>query len=298
MTNRAPILLILLLLSASATRAEAPATLEGSLAVRDLLAEATEASIEQAVDRANELVEAHAGSAEAHYWHGAAHGMMAGRSNMFSAAGHARKVKAAFERALELDPRHVEALLGLMQFHLQAPGFMGGDEDVARQLVTRLEAIDAVSGHRGRAMLKLVAKDQAGAEAEWVAALKIEPAHPDVLMAVVARYSRDGRHDALKPLLDAALAHAPEDVRVRYQMGRWSALSGKELEAGLAQLDALAAMSPPPKQISLAGLHWRRGQILAHLKRHPEALASVQRAAALEPESKDIRATLESLQKG
>lgn len=298
MPSRNPIVLILFLLLASGARAEAPATLAGSIAVRDLLAAGTEASLDEAIDRADELVDTHGDTAEAHYWLGAAHGLKAGRANLFSAAGHASKVKAAFERTIELDPEHVEALLGLVQFHLQAPGFMGGDETVASALVTRLEAIDAVSGHRGRAILKLVAKDSAGAEAEWLAALKIEPANPDVLGALSARYVRDQRFDALKPILDAALAHAPDDVRVRYQVGRWSALSGKSLEVGLAQLDALAALSPPPKQISQAGLYWRRAQILAHLKRDAEALASAQRAAEIAPEDKDIAATLASLRRG
>jgi len=291
------LIVMLVLLPLSTTQAEAPATTAASLAIRDAIGSGNEDRIDDAIDTAEEQAEAQPDSAEAHYWLGAAHGSMATRVNMLSAAGHARKLKAAFERAIELDPKHVEAVLGLMQFYLQAPGFMGGDPEAATELAEGLDAVSKVAGHRGRAIVKRVGKDEAGAIAELKSALAIEPANPDVVAALVSIYSAKQNWNDYKAVVDAALAAAPDDARTRYHVGRHAAMSGTNLDAGLAELDALAAQKPAPKLISEAGLHWRRGQILQKLGRADEALVAVRRAASIEPDSKDIQKTLDELTK-
>lgn len=285
------------LLAIGSVQAEAPATSAESQAIRKLLGSADEAQLELAMTRAEAQVEAMPNSAEAHYWLGAAYGRMAQEANMFSAAGYARKVKAEFERSSQLDPRLFEAHYGLIQFHLQAPGFMGGDEDEAKRIAAELAKLDPVAGHRAQATLKSAAKDRAGAKAEMLMALAIRPADPEVLSMVVGIYDQDKQYKEMGDAVRAALAVDPEHVLIRYQYGKYAALSGNDLEEGLRTLDALLAMSPAPEKISVAGMHWRRGQILAHLQRLPEAILAVQQAVKLEPKAKEIAASLAQLKK-
>jgi len=47
-------------------------------------------------------------------------------SSFFSAAGLAKKVRASFERAVELDGSNVQARSDLAEFYMEAPGVMGG----------------------------------------------------------------------------------------------------------------------------------------------------------------------------
>ncbi len=85
-------------------------------------------------------------SANAQYWWGAANGEMAGQASVFSAPGYAKTSKKALERAIELDPIHVDARVGLVEYLLAAPGFLGGDK--ARALV-EAEAIKVLDKARG-----------------------------------------------------------------------------------------------------------------------------------------------------
>lgn len=284
-----------MLLVATAVQAEAPATTADSQAIRKLLGSSAEDQLEQAMERAETQAERLPDSAEAQYWLGAAYGRMAQEANMFSAAGYARKVKAAFERAAELDPRLFDAQYGLIQFHLQAPGFMGGDEAEAKRIAEALGKLDPVAGHRAQATLKFAAKDRAGGKAELLAALAIDPANPELVSTVVGLLDQDKQYTEMEQVVRTALAKDAENPLLRYQHGKYAALSGQDLDAGLAQLDALIAMQPTPEKVSQAGMHWRRGQILAHLKRLPDAIAAVQQALKFEPKDEEIRESLAML---
>lgn len=287
---------LLLFVFAGSVLARPPlATTAASLAIRKAINSGTEDGLDAAMEQAEAQVEAQPKLAEAYYWLGAAYGRKAQSVNMFSAASYARKVKAAFEQTIALDPQHIDAHFGLIQFYLQVPGFMGGDEEEAKRLAAVVGKIDPVAGHRARATLKFAAKDPEGGFLELTEALKIAPANGDVLAQVVALLERDKRIKDAKPYLDAAIAIAPEDFKVRYQVGKYAALSGEELPTGLAHLDAVIAETEVPDGISLAGAHWRRAQILVHLKRDADALLAARQAARIEPDSKEIKQTLDEL---
>ena len=62
-------------------------------------------------------------------WYGRACGRRAERAGVFGGFGLARKVVAAFQKAVELDPSSIEALNDLLEFYLAAPGIVGGGAD-------------------------------------------------------------------------------------------------------------------------------------------------------------------------
>lgn len=68
-----------------------------------------------------------------HQWVGRAAGRKAENSNPFTAFGLARKVKAEFERAVALDGNNISARSDLVEYYLEAPSFLGGDKNKARQ---------------------------------------------------------------------------------------------------------------------------------------------------------------------
>lgn len=51
--------------------------------------------------------------------------------------GAIRRVRAAVDRTLELDPDHVDALVGKASMLLRLPRFLGGDRDEARRCLER-----------------------------------------------------------------------------------------------------------------------------------------------------------------
>lgn len=87
-------------------------------------------------------------NADYHYYYGASLGQQAKGANMFKIMQIAPKSKAAFEKALALNPQHVPAHWGLLRYYGNAPAMFGGypkGKELADSLATfnEKEAQDA-----------------------------------------------------------------------------------------------------------------------------------------------------------
>ncbi|MCU0229036.1 MAG: hypothetical protein MUF01_15495 [Bryobacterales bacterium] len=105
--------------------------------------------------------------AEVRNWMGRALGMQAEGAGPFSAMGLARKTREQFQKAVELNPRHLEAVSDLFSFYLAAPGFLGGGLDKARELAETVRSLDAAEYAGLRAQIAEKEKDYGGAE-QWL----------------------------------------------------------------------------------------------------------------------------------
>ena len=76
-----------------------------------------------------------------HHRLGRAYGRLAEESNWLSAMGLAKRTGKAFETAVSLDDTDAQAMLDLIRFYEQAPGFLGGGEDKAAALRVRFETL-------------------------------------------------------------------------------------------------------------------------------------------------------------
>lgn len=102
-----------------------------------------------AQDAFEQLLEADPGNSNFALWLGLSMGRRAERMTGVRRLGAfplARKVLAMFERAVELDSENLAALEALQNFHLAAPGLVGGNKATARSLAGRIEAVDAARG--------------------------------------------------------------------------------------------------------------------------------------------------------
>lgn len=102
-----------------------------------------------------------------HLWLGRAYGEKADRAGFLSAAGLAKKVRTAFERAVELDPASWEARTDLAEFYLEAPGIVGGGKDKARAQADAIAALNPAMAHWVVARIAEKNKDTASAEREY-----------------------------------------------------------------------------------------------------------------------------------
>ncbi|HZY73959.1 MAG TPA: tetratricopeptide repeat protein [Edaphobacter sp.] len=112
------------------------------------------------------------GNSDTQMWLGRAYGMKASRANPLIAFSIARKVHAAFERAVQLDPANVQAMSDLGEYYVQAPAIVGGGLDKARDLANRMEPRFPSQAHRLRALIANQSKDPATAEAEFKKAVQ------------------------------------------------------------------------------------------------------------------------------
>ena len=276
----------------------AQSKLATTAASREVVALIQAQDFDGALEKAQAQADSNESSAEAYYWLGAVNGRLAQTSSIFSKLGYAKAVRKAFERAAALDPKQIEARMGLIQFHLQAPGLAGGDEDLVPALVQQITAIDVGAGFRAQAIVKQIGDDPAAAQMLYRKALAHNPADFDALSTMVALLTTEKKVAEAETLVSAALAKEPGNSKIQYQKAKCAALGGTDPAGGLAIVDAVLAAKPAVDGISIAGVHWRRGQILARLGRKAEAIQALERSQALDASIKEVKSELAMLRKG
>lgn len=82
-----------------------------------------------------------------HYKYGGCLGMKAKESNKFKALGMIGEIKASFEKAIQLNPKHIEARWALIELYLELPGIVGGSEKKAQKYADELLKISPIDGY-------------------------------------------------------------------------------------------------------------------------------------------------------
>ncbi len=121
---------------------------------------------EKSVAYLQKAVAAAPGTSRYHQWLGEAYGRSAQRALLFSQFGLARKCLAEYQRAVELDPRNLDARFNLFDFYRSAPAIIGGG---AERAAAEAAAIKKLSPDRGRiafAILLVLQKQYERARAE------------------------------------------------------------------------------------------------------------------------------------
>jgi tetratricopeptide (TPR) repeat protein len=250
-------------------------------------------------EKAGELLERAAvlapGSSDVQIWLGRAYGRMAQAASLFSKAGLAKKAKGAFDRAVVLDPNNLDARSDLMQYYLQAPGFMGGSVDKAREQVAEIRKRDAVRGVVASVTIRLHEKDAAGAERELAEAIQKAPAEPRLRLALANLYQSQEKWDAAFETTEAVLRSDPDNWDALYAMGRIGALSGKRLDRAEECLKRYLGHPPGPDSPPLANAHFRLGLIYEKKGNKAAARGEYQAAVKLDPNLKDAKEALAKL---
>jgi tetratricopeptide (TPR) repeat protein len=233
--------------------------------------------------------------AEAHFWLGRAYGQEAMESNLLKQAGLAKKTKAEFEKAVELDPGHLGARGDLVQYYLLAPGFMGGSVDKAREQAAEIKKRDAVRGSLALVNVHLDQKDTGAAERELRAAIQTAPAdlRPRLLLGAV--YQDLKRWNDAFEAFEAAAKASPPGFDALYQIGKTGVLSGQRLDRAEECLKRYLGSSPGPESAPLPNAHFRLGQVYEKKGDKARARAHYQQAVKMDPNLKDAREALKKL---
>ena len=108
-----------------------------------------------------------------YYKYGGALGMKAKEANKFKALGMIGEVKESFEKAIELNPKHIEARWALVMIYIQLPGIVGGSESKAKQYSKELLAISPVDGYLSRGHIDEYFDRYTAAEKNYIKANEI-----------------------------------------------------------------------------------------------------------------------------
>ncbi len=162
-----------------------------------------------------------------HLWLGRVYGEKADRSNFLSAAGLAGKVRGEFERAVQLNPKDVDARLDLAEFYLEAPGVVGGGEQKARQQARSIATVNPAREHWVYARIAEKKKDALTAEHEYHQYIELSKGDAEAWLNLAIFLRRQKRFDEMEQaIIELSQAPMPKlDVLVEasqmlYRTGR------------------------------------------------------------------------------
>lgn len=222
-----------------------------------------------AADYFEEATEAPGGATSDYYtWLGDSYGNIARDANLIKQGMLAPKMKNAWEKAIALDNKNLNARLSLISFYTEAPGFMGGSMDKAKEMARQIMTISPPQGHRSMGNLYYKEKNMSGAEAEYKEMARLDP---NLLPLLGNFYVNQKQHEKAFALFDEALKKNPQDMLATYQLGKTSAISGLRLDDGEQALLKYLAYTPKPNEPSHAGANMRLAQIYEKKGRKAEA---------------------------
>jgi tetratricopeptide (TPR) repeat protein len=250
---------------------------------------------EAAIESAEKAIELAPKNSQAYFWLGNAYGSRIGEVGMLSKMSMAPKLRDAFETTAKLDPNNLDAREALLQFYLQAPAVIGGGKDKANVQANEIAKRDVARGHLARAQVFMSENNTAAALKSYEAAYVAKPADKNIRMAVGIGYQTAKRwNDAFKHFR----LWAAEDEKAGsawYQIGRTSALSGLQLEEGIAALQKYIGMPHAANEPQNKHGYYRQGQLYAKLGKKAEAKAAFQAALKLDAKFADAKTELGKL---
>jgi tetratricopeptide (TPR) repeat protein len=120
---------------------------------------------DRAESRCRRAVELQPNNSGFHRWLGRVYGEKAQRATL--PISLALKTRDEFQRAAQLDPSDTDALIDVAEYYLEAPGFMGGGHDKARNEAKLIGKISRAQEHWVYGRIAEKNKDFAGAEREY-----------------------------------------------------------------------------------------------------------------------------------
>jgi tetratricopeptide (TPR) repeat protein len=180
---------------------------------------------------------------------GDAYGLLAQKAGLFSKLSLAGKSRAAYERAVALDPEDIDVRYSLFTFCRQAPAIAGGGLDKARIQALEIQKRDRLRGS----------------------------------LALVELSSAERKYDESFKLLDDVLRSHPGALGACFQFGRTAAMSGQRLDEGAEALHTYLAAPQDEDLPPQWAAHWRLGQILEKKGDLPGARSEYQAGLALNP---------------
>ncbi|HEU5415994.1 MAG TPA: tetratricopeptide repeat protein [Candidatus Angelobacter sp.] len=286
---------------------------------------------EQAIKLLLQAIELDSGNSDAHVYLAEAYGRKIEHAGVFDKVGMAKTIRKESERAVAADPRNLDALESLMEFHLEAPAMVGGDKDKAHDLAQRIAELDAVRGEFAKASVAAREKRYDDEKQLQISAVQSNPRSYDALVSAARLYLRDlwldyrvaaeyatrgiavnptrvraysalaqcyaaeGKLEPLKEVLLRAETRVPDDLSPYFYAGETLLARKKDPAVAEKYLRRYLTQEPEGEGPSLGEAHWRLGQALAQQGKKDEAVHELGEAVRIKPDLKDARKDLKRL---
>jgi len=270
--------------------------------VRDVFRKAQELMRQEqfaaAVPLLEKCVAAEQGNSRFHQWLGRAVGLEAARNGIVSGALSVRRVKAEFEKAIELEPLNLEARQDLAIMYRAVPGFIGGSNAKAAEQVAFIRRHDPALASQLEGDFLFADKKYDAALSSYQESARLHP-RPMIHVRISLAYQEKKDWTQAFAALDRAQALDPNFAFALYQVGRTAALSGLELDRGEQCLRTYIAM-PVREDLenpSIAAAHFRLGNILEKRGNTAGARNEYETALKIDPKQKLAREALAKMKR-
>jgi tetratricopeptide (TPR) repeat protein len=216
-----------------------------------------------------------------HLWLGRIYGEKADRVSFLRAAGMAKKVRAEFERAVELSPESWEARTDLAEFYLEAPGIVGGGKDKARAEADLIAPENPAMAHWVKGRLAEKDKQDDLAEQEYRAAIAASHGGAHAWLNLALFYRHTGQYEPMEQAL-LTLESAPIDRPESLMDGASILLrTNRDLPLATRLLRRYLASSPKVEEAPVFKAHFMLGELLEKQGDRPAAADEYRASLAL-----------------
>jgi tetratricopeptide (TPR) repeat protein len=233
-----------------------------------------------------------------HLWLGRAHGMQAQNGSKLMALFRAKRAKDAFVKAVELDPNSVQARLQLAQYLLMAPGIAGGDKEKAVDHVKVIDQQDSLYGAIAWGFYWQFQEDSIKAEKHYREAVRLDTTrHREATYMLGFFLQGQDRYNEAAKLFEETYQKYPEEKGLLYQVGRSYIFAEDSLDKAERCFKTYLQFEPRFGAPDLAAAHWRLGMVYDLKGETDLAIAELEEAIRLDPETKQYENTLKEVKK-
>ncbi|MFZ6874923.1 tetratricopeptide repeat protein [Undibacterium sp. Di27W] len=248
--------------------------------------------LDDAAKYAEQCVSAHPQLSECHEMLGNVLGAKATSGSMFAAMSYAGKIRDAFIKAVELDPKNYSARGSLLQFYLQAPAVAGGGKSKAQNLVIETAKVNSAAGNLLQASVDLSDEKISNAETAALSAIpgnveSLSRMQRSALFNIGANYMQQKKFADADRVFGELLQRYPDKYQGTYGMGRSLQEQGKHKEAinWFEKSQTLEAS---------AAVYYRLAQCLQAVNDKTKAISYFEKALSYKPAlSKKLRTDAE-----
>lgn len=234
---------------------------------------------------------------EYHFWLAQAYGMRIQEVSIFQQAGMTKKLKAEFEKTVELKPDFIPGRIGLMQFYLMAPGIAGGSKEKAKAEAEKIAELDPKQGYYALGIFYMLQKQYEQAEAEYLKGLEEFPGDLDLYYTLSSLYLEWEKYDKAVALLERVQQEYPEETEVYYLLGKALASSGENLDRAEECLRFYLTLKADMNNSFLGQVHYLLGQVYEKMDKKNMAGMEYETALKLDPDLKEAAEALKKLGK-
>lgn len=252
----------------------------------------SQGNYDKAIHEFKRSIREHPDSGEIWMWLGRSLGRKAENSNPLRAAFLVGEIRLAFEKAVELDPKNLDARGDLLEFYLEAPGAFGGGIDKARAQAEEIAKLNAADGSEVRSKIYEQEEKFVHAEQELKSAITVDP-KPARYRELAMFYERRKNY----PEMEAAFRKAGDLKSQYYLAAALYAQGQRAVEAEALVRKFLAGPAPEAgEDPTIAQARVLLGQLEVRQGRRDEAAREFRAALEQYPGMKTAKKELERLQ--